>query len=56
MPKALASLKDGGWLTADALLVVETDAFEPLETPGYRALETRDYGETRVRFLTPQDG
>ncbi len=51
--KALASLKDGGWLAPRALLVVETDAQEPLDAPGYELLDDRDYGETRVRFLTP---
>ena len=31
IPKALASLKDGGWLADKALLVAETDANEPLD-------------------------
>jgi 16S rRNA (guanine966-N2)-methyltransferase len=53
IPKALASLKDGGWLLPQALLVAETDALEALEAPGYELLDDRDYGETRVRFLTP---
>jgi 16S rRNA (guanine966-N2)-methyltransferase len=52
IPKALNSLKDGSWLLPNALLVAETDALEPLETPGYELLDDRDYGETRVRFLT----
>jgi 16S rRNA (guanine966-N2)-methyltransferase len=52
IPKALKSLKDGGWLLPDALVVAESDAFEPLDTPDYRLLDERDYGETRVRFLT----
>ena len=52
IPKALAGLKDGGWLAPKALLVVETDATEPLDAPGYELLDERDYGETRVRFLT----
>src|ERR1700749_3808883 len=52
IPKALHSLKDGGWLLPKALLVVETDAKEPLDAPGYDLLDERDYGETRVRFLT----
>ncbi len=50
--KALASLQSGGWLAPNALLVAETDAMEPLETPGFKPLDDRDYGETRVRFLT----
>ena len=51
IPKALKSLKDG-WLAPGALLVAETEAMEPLEAPGYRLVDDRDYGETRVRFLT----
>jgi 16S rRNA (guanine966-N2)-methyltransferase len=53
--KPLKSLKDGGWLAPRALLVAETDAFEALEAPGYELLDERDYGETRVRFLTPAE-
>ena len=53
IPRALASLKAGNWLAPGALLVAETDAMEPLETPGFELLDDRDYGETRVRFLTP---
>jgi 16S rRNA (guanine966-N2)-methyltransferase len=52
LPKALASLKDGGWLSPQALLVAETDALEPLDAPGYALVDDRDYGQTRVRFLT----
>ena len=54
LPKALKSLKDGGWLKPNALLVVETDAAEPLDAPGFNQIDERDYGETRVRFLTPE--
>jgi 16S rRNA (guanine966-N2)-methyltransferase len=53
IPRALQSLKGGGWLADKALLVAETDALEPLEAPGFTQLDERDYGETRVRFLTP---
>ena len=52
IPPALQSLKDGGWLADKALLVVESDAGETFETPGYTLLDERDYGETRLRFLT----
>src|ERR1700742_4753685 len=52
IPKALAGLKEGGWLADKALLVAETDADEPLDVAGYTLLDERDYGETRVRFLT----
>jgi 16S rRNA (guanine966-N2)-methyltransferase len=52
IPRALKSLKDGNWLAPHALLVAETEAMEPLDAPGFTLLEDRDYGETRVRFLT----
>ena len=50
--RALKSLKEGGWLLPRALLVAETDSFEALEAPDYELLDQRDYGDTRVRFLT----
>jgi 16S rRNA (guanine966-N2)-methyltransferase len=53
IPRAMKSLKDGGWLAPNALLVAETEAMEPLEAPGFELLEDRNYGETRVRFLSP---
>ncbi|HKQ44153.1 MAG TPA: 16S rRNA (guanine(966)-N(2))-methyltransferase RsmD [Rhizomicrobium sp.] len=52
IPKALKSLKDGGWLADKALLVAESDAGEAFDLCGFTLLEERDYGETRVRFLT----
>ena len=52
IPKALQSLKDGGWLKDKALIVAESDASETFDTPGFPLLDERDYGETRVRFLT----
>ena len=53
IPPALRSLRDGGWLTEHALLVAETSANETVEAPGFEILDQRDYGETRVRILTP---
>jgi 16S rRNA (guanine966-N2)-methyltransferase len=52
---ALKSLRDGGWLTAQALLVIETAKSEIFETDGYARLDTRDYGDTEVSFLTPAE-
>lgn len=49
---ALTSLRMGGWLKDNALVVVEEAAsamFEP--APGFDLLERRDYGETEVMFL-----
>jgi len=35
------------------LIVAESDASETFDTPGFALLDERDYGETRLRFLTP---
>jgi 16S rRNA (guanine966-N2)-methyltransferase len=50
--RALASARVGGWLVADALVVVE-DAVSPgFKTPdGYEEIERRTYDDTEVTFL-----
>ena len=52
IPRALKSLKDGGWLADKAVLVAESDAGEEVVLAGFTLLDERDYGETRLRFLT----
>ena len=52
IPPALKSLKDGGWLADKALIVAESDANEEIDVSGFTLLDERDYGETRLRFLT----
>lgn len=52
IPPALKSLKEGGWLADKALIVIESDAKEEMDLTGFELLDERDYGETRVRFLT----
>ena len=50
--KALVSAREGGWLAAEALVIVEEakDAgFKPLE--GFEELERRDYDDTQFTFL-----
>jgi 16S rRNA (guanine966-N2)-methyltransferase len=50
--KALVSLRDGGWLMPDALLVVEeakAAAFKPPD--GFEELERRAYDDTEFVFL-----
>ena len=50
-PRALVSLRDGGWLAPDALCLVEEAASAAFDWPeGYDPIETRDYGDTSVRF------
>jgi len=49
---ALARLREGNWLTPDAVVMLERGVAEPpLEAPGYEALDARDYGAARVHFL-----
>jgi len=50
--KALVAARDGGWLTADALIVVEEAteaAFKPPE--GFTELERRQYDDSELIFL-----
>ena len=50
--KALASLRDGGWLTPGALVVVEEAKAAQLKAPaGYEELQRRAYDDTEFVFL-----
>ncbi len=50
--KALASLRDGGWLKPNALLVVEEAKAAAFAAPeGYDELERRAYDDTEFVFL-----
>lgn len=47
--QALVSARDGGWLTPDALILVEEAASADFKFPeGFEELEQREYGETRL--------
>ena len=49
---ALTALAGAGWLTADALAVVETAAGEELAAPpGFAIIDQRVYGAARLVFL-----
>jgi 16S rRNA (guanine966-N2)-methyltransferase len=49
---ALASARDGGWLAADALVVVEETAKPQFAAPaGYAEVERRRYDDTELVFL-----
>lgn len=51
-PRALESLRDGGWLAPGALAVVEEAAGAAVAPPaGYEEIERRTYGDTQVLFL-----
>ena len=50
--KALASLRDGGWLTPGALLVVEEAKAAAFKAPdGFEELERRAYDDTEFVFV-----
>jgi 16S rRNA (guanine966-N2)-methyltransferase len=50
-PPALTSAQEGGWLTPNALCVVEMGAADVVALPpAFEPLETRDYGETKILF------
>ena len=50
--QALTSARDGGWVTADALIVVEEAAGAGFAAPpGFEKIERRDYGDTQLVFL-----
>src|SRR6476660_1803457 len=50
--RALTSAHDGGWLTPDALIVVEEAADTDFTAPdGFEEIERREYGDTQVVFL-----
>jgi 16S rRNA (guanine966-N2)-methyltransferase len=50
--QTLSSMKDGGWLTTDALIVVEEATDATISPPaGYREIERRKYGDTQLMFL-----
>lgn len=49
--RALASLRDGGWLKPGAIAVIEERAgATPSLPPGFAALDQRTYGDTQVVF------
>lgn len=49
--RALAKLKEGGWIDAGALVVFEVGADEAPEMAGYEVLDERSYGAAKVLFL-----
>lgn len=51
--RALAKLRQGGWITEDALLAFECGVDEAPARPGFETLDTREYGAAKVLFLKP---
>lgn len=50
--KAIEGMIAGGWLTDDALLVIETGAKHPQPMPeAFEIVDEREYGATKILFL-----
>jgi 16S rRNA (guanine966-N2)-methyltransferase len=50
-PRALASLREGGWLSANAIAVIESAKGEEVVVPeGFEMLDDRTYGDTSVKI------
>jgi len=54
--QALASLRDGGWLAAEATIVLEESATVELALPaGFVLDDRREYGAAAVHFIVQAD-
>ena len=52
--RALASLRAGGWLTPDALVIVEEAADAAFKVPeGFAEIDRRRYDDTEFTFVAP---
>lgn len=52
--RTLAKLGAGGWITADALIMLEVGADETPELAAFETLDERGYGAAKVFFLKPR--
>ncbi|MGE3304199.1 MAG: 16S rRNA (guanine(966)-N(2))-methyltransferase RsmD [Hyphomonadaceae bacterium] len=50
---ALQRLREGGWITPDALITFECGADETPAHPGFTLQDERAYGAAKALFLTP---
>ena len=51
--QALTSVRDGRWITADALIVVEETKGAFASPEHFEEIERRDYDDTEIVFLRP---
>lgn len=52
--RALARLGEGGWITPDALIMLEVGADETPQLAAFETLDERGYGAAKVLFLRPR--
>ncbi|HAQ34362.1 MAG: 16S rRNA (guanine(966)-N(2))-methyltransferase RsmD [Maricaulis sp.] len=50
-PKTLRTLKEGGWLKPEALVILEVGSDEDPDTAGWTILDERKWGKAKVFFL-----
>jgi 16S rRNA (guanine966-N2)-methyltransferase len=51
VPRALAALRDAGWIAPAALIAAELAREDPLDLPGFEPLAEREHGAARLVFL-----
>jgi 16S rRNA (guanine966-N2)-methyltransferase len=51
--KAISRLREGQWITDNALIVFECAADEAPDVSAFETLDTREYGAAKVLFLGP---
>ncbi len=49
--RAMAALKDGGWITPEAVIMLEVGADETPNLPAFEILDEREYGAAKILFL-----
>jgi 16S rRNA (guanine966-N2)-methyltransferase len=52
--RALARLGEGGWITPEALIMLEVGAEETPQLAAFETLDERGYGAAKVFFLRPR--
>ena len=49
--RAMAALGEGGWITPQAVIMLEVGADETPSLPAFEILDERDYGAAKILFL-----
>jgi 16S rRNA (guanine966-N2)-methyltransferase len=49
--RAMAALGEGGWITPQAVIMLEVGADETPNLPAFEILDEREYGAAKVIFL-----
>ena len=52
--RAMAALGEGGWITPQAVIMLEVGADEAPSLPAFEILDERNYGAAKIIFLKPR--